>query len=147
MLGKELFLKAMSDSKTSKKKNITKNEIEPEWKNWDYNLEVTISSTDSSSDYNINENFKSPMYEILPMKGYDEKDFGTLKILKDHPYGDEYKKEIENARFMSKKKCFIYKKLNESQRKDIQIYAQNNKMKYETYGELNNKFIAIWGSL
>ena len=34
------------------------------------------------------------MYEILPMKGYDEKDFGTLKILKDHPYGDEYKKEI-----------------------------------------------------
>ena len=168
MEGKELFLKAMSYSKnlSNNSKNNIENEANSEWDNWDYhfqnNLEITVSSTESSTvssiesstesykessiEDNITENLKSSSSKILHSKNHPEKDFGTLKVLTYYPNCEEYKTQIENARFLSKKKCLIYKKLNKAQRKDIHIFAKNNKMRHESYGHGNNKFIAIWGA-
>ena len=147
MNGKKLFLEAMSDYIISS--NTIKNKINSEWNDWDYNidynLETTKSSSDSSTDYNIIENYKSPMYKIPSIKFHEEKDFGTLKVLEQYPFGKEYKKQIEKSIFLPKKTCFIYKKLNTAQLRDIIIFVQNNKMRYEIYGEEDNRFIAIWG--
>ena len=78
--------------------NNIENENDSEWKDWDYhfqnNLETTVSSSESS---------ESSSNKVIPMKYYSDKDFGTLNVLADYPYGEEYKKQIENARFHQKK--------------------------------------------
>ena len=140
MNGKELFLQAMSYSKNLS--NNIENENDSEWKDWDYNFQNNLETTVSSS-----ESSESSSNKVIPMKYYSDKDFGTLNVLADYPYGEEYKKQIENARFLSKKKCFIYKQLNAAQRKDICVFAKNNKMRYNTYGKGNDIFIAIWGAM